>query len=439
MIDAVNGAEFDRLLRKKWQAAFGLAQRSAKKFVYATRRKRRARQILFLVYWIGAALGASCLFFAVLSLPVLAALAFAAGVIVRWLAYRVTLSRLRVTREITKFAAFDYDGARIQCSFNEPALLRAVDPWTGRWLSALLAWAICGHWLGGRQVNFSVLPPVTLHVPLVAYIVACGLIALPYAFFILFMLVPGWRKRWSRQAKAVIEARAAAALVGVEGPIELDGLEVGAAALWQQLDAEDVGTYREAIRRWLREHAAEAVIAPESTQALLATVTELARLDMGHLGGAITIYREVEKRFAEAGMLTRVLRDEVLVQRCRRLEQELQRMRVMLYGRNWEAGDKRSKQLQRELEEFAEELFGRVRLLANSTTHVSLAACADPYRLLGVDANAPLSSIKRVRQKLALIYHPDTGGETCNAVKMAELNAAYDALVRVRSGSRGAG
>jgi DnaJ-class molecular chaperone len=33
------------------------------------------------------------------------------------------------------------------------------------------------------------------------------------------------------------------------------------------------------------------------------------------------------------------------------------------------------------------------------------------------------------------VYHPDIGGETCNASKMAEVNAAYDAIVRDREGS----
>ena len=57
---------------------------------------------------------------------------------------------------------------------------------------------------------------------------------------------------------------------------------------------------------------------------------------------------------------------------------------------------------------------------------------ADPYALLGIHRDTPIPSVKKLRQRLAQVYHPDIGGETCNSAKMAELNAAYDAVMRER-------
>lgn len=71
----------------------------------------------------------------------------------------------------------------------------------------------------------------------------------------------------------------------------------------------------------------------------------------------------------------------------------------------------------------------------------------DPYKVLGVDANASDDEIKRAYRELARKYHPDNYQDNPLAdlaeEKMKEINEAYDAVTKLRSGggrqSSGAG
>jgi preprotein translocase subunit Sec63 len=64
---------------------------------------------------------------------------------------------------------------------------------------------------------------------------------------------------------------------------------------------------------------------------------------------------------------------------------------------------------------------------------VTLPSGTDPYRVLGIESSASTAAIKKLRLRLAQVYHPDIGGETSNDTKMAELNAAYDEVMRERA------
>lgn len=67
----------------------------------------------------------------------------------------------------------------------------------------------------------------------------------------------------------------------------------------------------------------------------------------------------------------------------------------------------------------------------------------DPYNTLGVSPNASDDEIKEAYRALARKYHPDNYGddnplkELANE-KMQEINEAYDAIQKMRSGSEGA-
>ena len=61
-----------------------------------------------------------------------------------------------------------------------------------------------------------------------------------------------------------------------------------------------------------------------------------------------------------------------------------------------------------------------------------LAPGSDPYRLLGISVDTPTPLIRKLRLRLAQLYHPDISDSTRNSAKMAELNAAYDAVMKDR-------
>lgn len=51
----------------------------------------------------------------------------------------------------------------------------------------------------------------------------------------------------------------------------------------------------------------------------------------------------------------------------------------------------------------------------------------DPYEVLGVTRDMPLEQIRKIRNKLVAIYHPDTG-QIPNDFKMKEINNAFDLI-----------
>ena len=62
----------------------------------------------------------------------------------------------------------------------------------------------------------------------------------------------------------------------------------------------------------------------------------------------------------------------------------------------------------------------------------------NPYRILGVAENATDEQIKDVYRELSKKYHPDLQNEIPKEqaeAKMAEINAAYDEIMRLRRGS----
>ena len=52
---------------------------------------------------------------------------------------------------------------------------------------------------------------------------------------------------------------------------------------------------------------------------------------------------------------------------------------------------------------------------------------SDPYAVLGISPDATLDEVRSARRKLAAQFHPDHGGD---AVRMGEINVAFDAVVR---------
>ncbi len=63
----------------------------------------------------------------------------------------------------------------------------------------------------------------------------------------------------------------------------------------------------------------------------------------------------------------------------------------------------------------------------------------DPYKVLGVDPAASDDEVKKAYRELARKYHPDKYTDTdladLAAEKMKEVNAAYDAIQKMRSGA----
>jgi hypothetical protein len=58
---------------------------------------------------------------------------------------------------------------------------------------------------------------------------------------------------------------------------------------------------------------------------------------------------------------------------------------------------------------------------------------ADPFAVLGLTPSATLADARAARRRLAAEFHPDHGGD---AVRMGEINVAFDAVVAHLTGRR---
>ena len=64
----------------------------------------------------------------------------------------------------------------------------------------------------------------------------------------------------------------------------------------------------------------------------------------------------------------------------------------------------------------------------------------DPYKVLGVDPSASDEDVKKAYRNLARKYHPDRHKDSDLAAlageKMKEINAAYEEILTMRSGTK---
>lgn len=374
------------------------------------------------------ALTAILISLAVLHSPTATASAVAAGVAIRWLGQRWNLRQLRESDKAAQLANFEFRGDEMHCAFDETRMLRYTSAWKRRILAAGASAGVC---LAMRHLSIpelNLLPEFVrslhwLH-PLIA---GCSAV-LPALCGALFVWVKGPERRWVREARAAIEARAAASVNAILMPRELDGLGGGVEALWQALGVERHGEYRAAITRYLQAHAVEAALQPKKVITLLDAITELARQDLRDLSAALEAYRRVERRLKAIQALTAAMLDPLLEMRVEELGDEFPQLSKLALERRWEDLQHQAARLESELAALQQ----RARPHSASVPTVVLAPGSDPYRLLGISVDTPTPLIRKLRLGLAQLYHPDISESTRNSAKMAEVNAAYDAVMKER-------
>jgi hypothetical protein len=370
-----------------------------------------------------------------LRVPFAALLAVTAGILTRILGQRLKVRRLRHSLRAADLAAFSFSGQSIDCSFNQPQIIRYINSWSSKIAAALSAGLVClaAVHLSNSLPGFlsihrlSALPAQIGAVPWLHATVGVGCMALPLVAVFLFLWANGPERRWGGQVMAAIEARAAAVL-DVLGNREIDGLEAGLEVLGQELGLWQGRPYRAAMAKHLSSHTREAVLKPETTKAIEQAITELARQDMKSLGVALASYRKVTGRLESFQLLASLLGDPIHEARAEQFSRELEQITILAANRQWELFQRQSTQLECELNE----IHPRLRSQLAATPAVMLSPGVDPYRILGINAATPTASIRKLRLRLAQLYHPDIGDSTANSAKMAELNAAYDSVMRDR-------
>jgi hypothetical protein len=392
-------------------------------------RQKNLGRLLFLAgAWLAVVASAILVFLAVLHSPAAVSGGLAAGALARWLGQRSNLKQLRTSYKPAVFANFEFQGEGFLCDIDEVELRRYISAWGWRIAAATASGGVCLALQHLAAMQFDMLPEFVRSLHWLYPVVESCALALPVFCCILFLQVKGPERYWVGQARAAIEARAAASASRILKPRELDGLAAGVEALWQALGLERRGEYREAIARHLSADAVAAALRPEYAESVLETMTELARQDIRDLSGSLEAYREAERHCKAMQMLAAVLKEPRQEMKAEELGAEIGRLSRLASERRWEDLRQRAAWIESELNS----LRASLRQHASSVPPAVLAPGTDPYRVLGISVDTPTPLVRKLRLSLAQLYHPDISDSTRSSAKMAELNAAYDAVMKDR-------
>jgi DnaJ domain len=392
----------------------------------------RRQEIIRWLTLVGASLAivttALLIFSAILHSPVAAFLSVAAGAAVRALGQTLNLKQLRRSDKPAELATFEFHDGKILCHVDEAGVLRYTSAWTRRIFAALMAAGACLAVQHLPVPEFNLLPEFFRKLRWFYPLVEGCAAALSVFSAILFLQVKWPERRWAGEARAAIDARVTASSHRLLQSRELDGLAAGVEALWQALGVERRGEYRTAVAKYLGNDTAAAVLRPETAESVLDAMTELARQDLIDLSAALEAYREAERHWEAVHILAAATRQPSHEVKAEELGAELDHLSRLASERQWEELQRRAAWLGSELDA----LQASLRLHSSSVPPVILASGNDPYRVLGVSVDTPTALIRKLRLSLAQLYHPDISHSTRNSVKMAELNAAYDAVMKDR-------
>lgn len=357
--------------------------------------------------------------------PAATVCALVAGAIVLWIGQRLRYRAAIAGEAARKIADFRMANGGLECHFHEDALRHSARLRIWRAVAAVVSAGVCAmmqhcHWMPWNLLDLVRIP----HGIATAGFFCWPL--LPLACCAFFFLPCGLEAHWQAKLRAAIRSRAADAVTQMMRACEIDGLESGIAALYRQCDLWWTGEYRSTIQKWIEFHTVEAIFEPETAASFVKAVTEQARTHLNCLAEAVESFRSTERRQYLLETLIRAS-GESQATLMERASHGMDELRSLVIAKRWEEFSSRAEEIANELDcEIME-----FRLRSRST--VFLPPETDPYRILGAETSTPTTTIKKLRLRLAQVYHPDIGGETGNDMKMAEVNAAYDAVMRERA------
>jgi hypothetical protein len=393
--------------------------------------------IVYAIAWIAVAGSAGLVVLAGLRSSCVVLAGLAAGAAVRWAGQYQHLASLRRSRRPAKLARFVVENDRIQCVIDENRLQHYMSAREWRFAAAvtggLLCWLMLRHGWFGRDL----IPGFDVNFDRVDWLATRLSPVLPPLIALLFSgaVWPGHRwepqKRWVQQARSVIRARVAKANIAMDRQ-ELDGLAGGVEILWQALGVGRGTDYRECARLALQQNTETAVLHPETLCRTFDVCIEIARQDFDHLREVAAEYRAAEQKLSIARTLSPLVRTHDLQLLTKELETSFEGLSLFAEERRWQDLRRMTADLSGKLTELCFDLRSEVQLQSTGVQTGVLAPGTDPYRVLGISRDTPTSVIRKLRLSLAQIYHPDISAATRSSNKMAEVNAAYDAVLRDR-------
>ena len=207
---------------------------------------------------------------------------------------------------------------------------------------------------------------------------------------------------------------------------EIDSTVTAIAALCEILNAQPSTEYSRAVARFISKNSAAVVLSPMSLTSFIQTIDELARQDLANLMDLMSVHQRLRSQLLLTGAAVEDSRNPHLELQLESLTSQASALGNLLPQRRWDEFRGSSTQAIEQLKKLQEEALRR-KLPA-----VVLPPGSDPYRILGIERAMPTSELRKLRTRLALIYHPDAAEGFSNSSKMAEINAAFDAVMSER-------
>lgn len=397
--------------------------------------KTRKRIYLFVwtVFWLLATFSSLSLFLAILHSLVAVVIAFIAGAATRCLGQRWNVKRLSHSGKVAEMATFSFDGHAVFCVLDEARTSQYLHAWKWRIAASVVAGGVCLAVLHTPALAIHLLPAWAFTEHWLKWTIESFSKALP-AFVVAFFLLNRWpKRRWINQARRTVQARADCAFAAIMANRELDGLGAGVDCFWLELKVDRRGEYRAALNRRLHSHTAEAVLQPLKTAALLESLTELARQDLRLLYTAVNNCRQIELQMNVIQTLASIFLDPANELTVVELRSGFGLIHTFAENRQWDDLERYMASFQSRLEAAQE----RICRNASRPPPTTLVTGNNPYRLLGVAPTTPTPTIHKLWLRLAHLYHPDMNGSAFGSAKMAELNAAYAAIMKDREKEHG--
>jgi hypothetical protein len=352
----------------------------------------------------------------------------AVGLLVAWGGMRWNANRLLQVPNLSRVGIFQFDGRNISCAFSENLPLeigggrfrRIQVASLGAFASAL---ALLDTTVSRTLMIDFAATPRWFHA-----LITGTFWFLPLAIGVLLYSDQHLQRFMARQLMQRVNSLAAAASADLSRTREIDGLLSGIAALSKSLRIEPPSEHQAAIVSFVQKECAAVVLDAKYAELFIEAITELARQDLANLAGALRAYQQSYGALQMARASVQESRNPLLETRLDALESKITELGKLLTQRRWDAFQQGCIGKMEELRALQE----RARLRREPPA--VLAPGTDPYSLLGINREMPTPYIKKLRTRLAQIYHPDASEGFANAPKMAEVNAAFDAVIAERRG-----
>lgn len=257
----------------------------------------------------------------------------------------------------------------------------------------------------------------------------------PILISLWFVTGAGVTGYFERQIVSRIQGFTTKANLELRKASELEGYLLALNVSGWSLRNDPAQRYQRAVREYFASHSSELVMDPASGVAVIQALKTLAQQEVRQTQAAVQQYQNALMQFRELRGYARAVQETALKKPIEMIGDRLTQLRKMMELQDFTGVAELLQTLQQEMQSLDQQLM-RAQQARIDSAYVSQVAAGrvnvNPYERLGISRDATTEQIRRLRNKLVQIYHPDALDGSPNASRMAEINAAVDQILKWR-------